>query len=95
VNEISSSRKQIEKQINDCKYDLMVLTQDLGKIVPSSELAGDLVSKSKYLQEKIDKLENELQRLDSIPIVWTGEFEKVVSAEGEVKTWTSERKSQS
>jgi SMC interacting uncharacterized protein involved in chromosome segregation len=68
VNGISSSRKQIEKQINDYKYDLMVLTQDLGKIVPSSDLARDLVSKSKDLQEKIDKLENELRRLDSIPI---------------------------
>ena len=85
----------MEDQLNEYKYDLMLLTQDLGKVVPSSELAKELLSKSKALEEKIEKLEKELQKLESTPKAEQGEFKRIVSADGEVKIWSSERKPQS
>ena len=83
---ISASRKEIENALNEYKYELMVVTQDLGKVVPSSELARDLETKSKALQEKITKLEQLLlapDKQDERP------SKKFVNDKGEVRIWSS------
>ena len=87
---ISASRKEIENTLNECKYDLMVLTQDLGKVVPSSELARDLESKSKVLQEKIEKLEL-LLRTPEVKPQNESESRKFENSDGEVRIWASKK----
>jgi hypothetical protein len=85
---LSSNRKEIENALNEYKYDLMVLTQDLGKVVPSSELARELQAKSKAIQEKITRLEQlllipqEVQQNEDTS-------KKFVSPDGEVRIWSS------
>ena len=92
---ISPTRKELENTLNEYKFDLMVLTQDLGKVVPSSQLANELESKSKALQEKIDKVELQLKVPDTAPKE-EGESRKYVSSDGEVRIWSSSvKKSQS
>ena len=94
---ISASRKEIENALNEYKYDLMVLTQDLGKVVPSSELAREIESKSKALQEKINKLE-QLLLVPEADSQKDDTSKKFVSPEGEVRIWstsTGSKKSQS
>lgn len=85
----TGSRKQLESSLNECKYDLMVLNQDLGKVVPSSELALVLESKGKELQEKIEKIEAELDRLKKDPVKNEGVSKKFVDEKGEVRIWGS------
>ena len=87
---ISASRKEIENTLNEYKYDLMVLTQDLGKVVPSSELARDLESKSKVLQEKIEKLEL-LLRTPEVKPQNESESRKFENSGGEVRIWASKK----
>ena len=67
----------------------MVLNQDLGKVVPSSELALVLESKGKELQEKIEKIEAELDRLKKDPVKNEGVSKKFVDEKGEVRIWGS------
>ena len=66
----------------------MILTQDLGKVVPSSELAREIESKSKTLQEKIKKLEELLLKPEK-----TQQSEesskKFINQKGEVRIWSS------
>ncbi len=89
MDKISPSRKQIEGALNECKYELMVLTQDLGKVVPESELAQELQSKSNALQEKIESLEKELRESDHSEKKEQEESKKFVSPTGEVRIWAS------
>jgi hypothetical protein len=83
--------------LNEYKYDLMVLHQDLGKVVPSSELAEVIESKSKALQEKIEKIEVELRKAKE-PAKIEGDYKKFVDEKGGVRIWgasSDEKKDQS
>ena len=67
----------------------MVLTQDLGKVVPESELAQELQLKSKALQEKIEDLEKELREAEHAENREQDESKKYVSPTGEIRIWAS------
>jgi hypothetical protein len=83
--------------LNEYKYDLMVLNQDIGKVVPSSELAEVLESKSKTLQEKIEKIEEELRKVPEAG-KGDGDSKKFVDEKGGVRIWgasSNEKETQS
>ncbi len=83
------SQKSKQRRLNDLKYDLMVLNQDLSKVVPSSKLSEDLMTSRSALQEKINKLEAELNGPDpSIPPTQT-DVKKVKNEDGQVRIWSS------
>ena len=83
------SQKSKQRRLNDLKYNLMVLNQDLSKVVPSSKLSEDLMTSRSALQEKINKLEAELNRPDpSIPPTQT-DVKKVKNEDGQVRIWSS------
>jgi len=68
----------------------MVLTQDLGRMVPSSRLAEELLARKSSLQEEISKLEHELAvkpvaKTDSAP----EGVRKLKDDEGQVRIWSS------
>ncbi len=65
----------------------MVLNQDLGKVVPTSELAQVLESRGKELQQKIEKIEAELQHLKKDVHKTEGESKKFVDENGAVRIW--------
>jgi hypothetical protein len=66
----------------------MVLTQNLGKVVPSSELARELESKSKTIQEKIKKLED-LLLIQEKAQQSEESSKKFVNQKGEIRIWSS------
>ena len=76
--------------MNDLKYDLMVLNQDLSKIVPSSKLSEELLSRRVSLQEVISKLEHELEAKPEVkPEDARSTVKKVEDEEGQVRIWSS------
>ena len=75
--------------MNDLKYDLMVLNQDLSKVVPSSKLAEEIISSRSELQEKINKLELELSKPEPPQIPTQSDVKKVENGEGQVRIWSS------
>jgi len=83
-------RRSKEVKLSNLKYDLMVLTQDLGRMVPSSRLAEELLARKSSLQEEIAKLENELSVK---PIAKTDAppegIKKVKDEGGQVRIWSS------
>jgi L-lactate utilization protein LutC len=68
----------------------MVITQDLGRMVPSSRLAEELLTKKSSLQAEITKLEHELS---TKPIVKTDAppegIKKIKDEDGQVRIWSS------
>jgi hypothetical protein len=58
----ANSRRSKQARLNDLKYDLMVINQDLGRMVPASRLASDLVIRRESLQAEITVLEQELAK---------------------------------
>jgi hypothetical protein len=84
------SRQQIEKMLNDCKYDLMALNQSLSIVGTASKLAEELLSSRAAIQQKIEKLEADLRKLNSAPPAEEAKgVKKVVNQDGEVRIWAS------
>jgi hypothetical protein len=85
------TRQQIESMLNDCKYDLMALNQNLSIVGSASKLAEELISKRESLQQKIDKLEADLKRLSTSRAVDPAakDVKKIVKDDGRVKIWAS------
>jgi hypothetical protein len=84
-------RRTKQVKINNLKYDLMMLNQDLGRVVPSSRLSEEITSKMKTLQEEISKLEVELNAKTETkrePQEIAG-IKKVQEGDGQVKIWSS------
>jgi len=75
--------------LNDLKYDLMVLNQDLSKVVPTSKLAEDLMSNCASLQEKIRNLEADLGKPDPAVSATQDKVKKVENEDGQVRIWSS------
>jgi len=75
--------------LNELKYDLMVLNQDISKVVPSSKLSEDLMSSRTALQEKISKLETELNKPEPAIVAKQSDVKKVENEEGQVRIWSS------
>jgi hypothetical protein len=97
VPEKPTSDPKIERsrqaRLNDLKYDLMVVNQNLGTVVPGSQLAEDLLAKSSTIQQEITKLENEelaskLQLKRKIAEDQT-KVKKVQDEDGRVRIWSS------
>jgi len=73
------------------KYDLMILNQDLGRVVPSSKLSEELTFKMAALQEEISKLEKELSEKPQ-PKESTQELtgvRRLREEDGKVRIWSS------
>jgi hypothetical protein len=83
------NRKSKQRRLNDLKYDLMVLNQDLSKVVPSSKLSEDLMANRLALQEKINKLEIELNKPDPPVAPAQSDLKKVENEDGQVRIWSS------
>jgi hypothetical protein len=75
--------------LNDLKYDLMVLNQDLSKVVSSSKLYEDLMADRSALQEKINKLEIELNKPDPPVASAQSDLKKIENEDGQVRIWSS------
>jgi hypothetical protein len=88
-NEKVESRKSKQRRLNDLKYDLMVLNQDLSKVVPSSKLSEELTASCSALQEKINKLETELKKPDPAVATKPSNVKKVENDDGQVRIWSS------
>ena len=77
-------------RLNDLKYELMVLNQNLGTVVPTSGLANEIIAKSNELQAEIVRLEKELSVK---PVEVKSEAEQSVKKfqdeEGHVRIWSS------
>lgn len=77
--------------MNDLKYELMVLHQDLSKVVPSSKLAEEILAKSSEIQAQISKLEAELSSKPEIKAEnqQAGSVKKLQEEDGQVRIWSS------
>jgi len=76
--------------LNNLKYDLMMLTQDLGRMVPSSRLAEELLAKKSTLQEEITKLEQGLSAKTAPKAETQPEgLKKIKDEDGQVRIWSS------
>jgi hypothetical protein len=83
-------RRSKEVKLNNLKYDLMMLTQDLGRMVPFSRLAEELLAKKSSLQEEITKLEQELSaKAAHKPETRPEGIKKVKDEDGQVRIWSS------
>ena len=83
-------RRSKEVKLNNLKYDLMMLTQDLGRMVPSSRLAEELLAKKATLQEEISKLEQELSAQTAPKAETQPEgLKKIKDEDGQVRIWSS------
>ncbi len=68
----------------------MMLTQDLGRMVPSSTLAEELLAKKSSLQEEIAKLEQELSKKPIVKTDTSSEgIKKIKDEDGEVRIFSS------
>jgi hypothetical protein len=77
--------------LNDLKYDLMVVNQNLGMLVPTSGLASDLIVKRDTLQTEIAVLERELAKKSEKkpPSQESAPIKKFQDDEGRVRIWPS------
>jgi hypothetical protein len=89
TDEKLESRKSKQRRLNDLKYDLMVLNQDLSKVVPTSKLSEDLKSDRSALQEKINRLEAELSKPDPPVMQAQSDVKKVENEKGQVRIWST------
>jgi hypothetical protein len=72
----------------------MMVTQDLGRIVPASSLAEELLLKKTSLQEDISKLEHELNAKPEAKTESSSEeIQKVKDEDGQVRIWSSSQAS--
>jgi len=77
-------------KLNDLKYELMVLNQTLGTVVPASNLADELLAQREALQNEITRLENELKEKPAeVNAVVDQSVKKVLDEEGRVRIWSS------
>jgi hypothetical protein len=88
----SRTRRSKEVRLNDLKYELMVLNQDLSRVVPTSKLSEELLSKRSVLQERISSLEQELSEKPMVKADSQSsktDIKKVQDEEGNVRIWSS------
>jgi hypothetical protein len=69
------------------KYDLMVLNQDLSKVVPTSNLHEELMSGRSVLQERISKLEAELSIPEPPKPIVQSDVRRIQNQDGKVRIW--------
>jgi hypothetical protein len=92
TNDEERIRRSKEVRLNDLKYDLMVVNQDLSKVVPSSKLAEEILGRSAKLQKEIQRLEEELSRepehkREAAPL--SEGIKKLKDEGGQVRIWSS------
>lgn len=84
-------RRAKQYRLNDLKYELMVLNQNLGTTVPGSRLAEEMHANRKAMQEEIVRLEAELlvKPLHRKEVNEDTNVKRVQDDGGKVRIWSS------
>ena len=87
----SKLRRSKQSRLNDLKYELMVLNQNLGTTVPGSRLAEEMHANRITVQEEITRLEIELatKPTQSNKAREQTNVKKVEDDGGKVRIWSS------
>jgi hypothetical protein len=84
-------RRIKQLRLNDLKYELMVLNQNLGTTVPGSKLADEMVASRFGMQSEIARLEQELSEkpVPKAEPQFSEDIKKVKDEKGKVRIWSS------
>ena len=103
MGRLDSKSQTIGGTLNEYKYDLMVLNQDIGKVVTSRSRRRILKSKSRktFFQEKIEKIKERRgsgRGPEAAGRTGDGDSKKFVDEKGGVRIWgasSNEKETQS